>query len=86
MVEPQPSKLVVAGSSPVCRSIKHANHQVVDLVVFYYLAPHLLCLHPSLEAPKAMADVQKEGEGPEALTHIARLVLASQCSTSLSST
>lgn len=85
MVEPQPSKLVVAGSSPVCRSTKLANHQVVDPVVFFFV-PHLLRPHPSLEAPKAMADVQKESEGSEALTHIARLVLALQCSTSLSST
>lgn len=61
MVEPQPSKLVVAGSSPVCRSIKHANHQVVGPVVFYYLAMRLL---PSTLTwgSKAMADVQKEGE------------------------
>ena len=83
MVEPQPSKLVVAGSSPVCRSIKHANHQVVDLVVFYYLAMRLLLSTLPWDY-KAMVDVQKEGEGLEALTHIARLVLALQCSTSLS--
>ena len=39
MVEPQPSKLVVAGSSPVCRSTKKPKG-LDNQAFFFFLNPH----------------------------------------------